>query len=162
LISAVYAFGSLIGALASARRGRPSRRVVFIAAAAYGLLEIGAGLMPSYWSFFGLLIPFGFATLTFSTATNTTIQTSVSAVMRGRVMALYLLVFMGGTPIGAPFIGWIGQAAGPRWALIVGGVSSLAAAIGAAAYLARREQLRVKPHLLRRHPHVHVYAATGQ
>jgi len=159
LISAVYAFGSLLGALASARRGRPSLRVVFLAAAAYGVLEITAGLMPSYWSFFAVLIPFGFATLTFSTATNTSIQTSVSAVMRGRVMALYLLVFMGGTPIGAPLIGWIGQAAGPRWSLIIGGLASLGAAIAAAAYLARREQLRVEPHLLRRRPHVHVYTA---
>ncbi len=159
LISAVYASGSLLGALASARRGRPSRRVVFIAAATYGVLEIAAGLMPSYWTFFAVLIPFGFATLTFSTATNTSIQTSVSAVMRGRVMALYLLVFMGGTPIGAPLVGWIGEAAGPRWSLIVGGVASLAAAIAAAAYLARREQLRVEPHLLRKRPHVHVYAA---
>jgi len=157
LISAVYAFGSLLGALASARRGRPSLRVVFVAAAAYGVLEIAAGLMPSYWSFFAVLIPFGFATLTFSTATNTSIQTSVSAVMRGRVMALYLLVFMGGTPIGAPLIGWIGQAAGPRWSLIIGGLASLGAAVAAAAYLARREQLRVEPHLLRRRPHVHVH-----
>lgn len=158
LISAVYAFGSLLGALASARRGRPSRRTVFIAGASYGVLEIAAGLMPSYWSFFAILIPFGFATLTFSTATNTSIQTSVSAVMRGRVMALYLLVFMGGTPIGAPLIGWIGQTAGPRWALIIGGLASLGAAIAAAVYLARREQLRVEPHLLRRRPHVHVYS----
>jgi len=162
LISAVYAFGSLLGALASARRGRPSRRVVFLAAATYGLLEIAAGFMPSYWTFFGVLIPFGFATLTFSTATNTSIQTTVSAVMRGRVMALYLLVFMGGTPIGAPLIGWIGQTAGPRWALIVGGVASLTAAVAAAAYLARREHVRVEPHLLRRRPHVHVHAAAGR
>ena len=160
LISAVYAFGSLLGALASARRGAPSKRVVFIAGASYGLLEIAAGLMPSYWTFFGMLIPFGFATLTFSTATNTTIQTTVSAVMRGRVMALYLLVFMGGTPIGAPLIGWIGEAAGPRWALIIGGIASAGAAVVAAAYLAKRERLRVEPHLLRRRPHVHVHPAT--
>jgi MFS family permease len=160
LISAVYAFGALLGALASARRGRPSLRVVFLAAASYGVLEIAAGLMPTYWSFFAILIPFGFATLTFSTATNTSIQTSVSAVMRGRVMALYLLVFMGGTPLGAPLVGWIAEVAGPRWSLIVGGLASLVAAIAAAVYLARREQLRVEPHLLRRRPHVH--AATGR
>jgi MFS family permease len=162
LISAVYAFGALLGALASARRGRPSLRVVFLAAASYGVLEIAAGLMPTYWSFFAILIPFGFATLTFSTATNTSIQTSVSAVMRGRVMALYLLVFMGGTPLGAPLVGWIAEVAGPRWSLIVGGLASLVAAIAAAVYLARREQLRVEPHLLRRRPHVHVHAATGR
>jgi MFS family permease len=131
---------------------------VFLAAAAYGVLEIGAGLMPTYWNFYALLIPFGFATLTFSTAANTTIQLNVSSVMRGRVMGLYLLVFMGGTPLGAPLVGWIAQAAGPRWSLIVGGVASASAAVIAAAYLARREQVRVEPHLLRRRPHVHVHS----
>jgi MFS family permease len=71
-------------------------------------------------------------------------------------MALYILVFLGGTPIGAPLIGWIAEVAGPRWSLITGGVASVAAAVLAALYLARRERLRVEPHLLRRHPHVHV------
>jgi MFS family permease len=159
LISAVYAFGSLLGALASAKRGRRARRrIVFVAAAAYGVIEILAGLMPTYWSFFALLVPFGFATLTFSTAANTTVQLSASPSMRGRVMALYLIVFMGGTPIGAPFIGWIAEVAGPRWSLITGGVASASAAVVAALYLARRERLQVEPHLLRRHPHVHVRA----
>ena len=160
LISATYAFGSLLGALASARRGRPGRRLVFIAAAMYGALEIVAGLMPTYWTFFAILVPFGFFTLTFSTAANTNVQLSVSAAMRGRVMALYLLVFMGGTPIGAPLVGWIAQMAGPRWSLITGGIASASAAVLAAAYLARKEQLTVQPHLLRRRPHVHVHPTT--
>jgi MFS family permease len=158
LISATYAAGSLLGALASARRGRAARRrLVFFAAAAYGVIEVLAGLMPTYWSFFAILVPFGFATLTFSTAANTTVQLAATPSMRGRVMALYLIVFLGGTPIGSPLIGWIAEVAGPRWSLITGGVASLAAAIVAGLYLARRERLRVEPHLLRRHPHVHVY-----
>ena len=159
-ISATYALGSLLGALAAARRGRPARRLVFIAAAIYGLLEIVAALMPSYWTFFAVLVPFGFFTLTLSTSANTNIQLSVSPVMRGRVMALYLMVFMGGTPIGAPLVGWIAQVAGPRWSLIVGGVASAAAAVVAAAYLARKEQLKVEPHLFSRRPHVHVHSIT--
>jgi MFS family permease len=118
-----------------------------------------AGLMPTYWSFFALLVPFGFATLTFSTAANTTVQLGVSPQMRGRVMALYLIVFMGGTPIGSPLVGWIAEVAGPRWSLITGGVASFAAAVGAALYLAHRQRLRVEPHLLRRRPHVHVVPA---
>jgi MFS family permease len=158
LISATYAFGSLLGALASARRGRPGRRLVFTAAATYGVLEIAAALMPTYWSFFALLIPFGFFTLTFSTAANTTVQLAATPVMRGRVMALYLMVFMGGTPIGAPLVGWIAEVAGPRWSLIVGGLASVTAAVLAALYLARREQLKVQPHLLTRRPHLHVTA----
>src|SRR5205823_3338557 len=108
ILSAVYAFGALLGALAAARRGRASRRrTVFVAAAAYGVIEIVAGVMPSYATFFAILIPFGFATLTFSTASNTTVQLAAAPSMRGRVMALYLIVFLGGTPIGSPLIGWI-------------------------------------------------------
>ena len=159
IISATYAFGALLGALASAKRGRAARRrLVFIAAASYGVIEILAGLMPTYWAFFALLIPFGFATLTFSTAANTTVQLAASPTMRGRVMALYLIVFLGGTPIGSPFLGWIAEVASPRWSLITGGVASAAAAVVAALYLARREQLKVEPHIMRRRPHVHVRA----
>jgi MFS family permease len=160
LISAVYACGSLLAALVAARRGRGTRRrLVFLAGAGYGAIEVLAGLMPTYWSFFALLVPFGFATLTFSTAANTTVQLGVSPQMRGRVMALYLIVFMGGTPIGSPLVGWIAEVAGPRWSLITGGVASFAAAVGAALYLAHRQRLRVEPHLLRRRPHVHVVPA---
>jgi MFS family permease len=157
IISATYAFGSLLGALASAKRSAAARRrLVFIAAASYGVIEILAGLMPTYWTFFALLVPFGFATLTFSTAANTTVQLAAAPAMRGRVMALYLIVFMGGTPIGSPFIGWIAEVAGPRWSLITGGVASALAAVVAALYLTRRERLTVEAHLLRRRPHVHV------
>lgn len=157
IISATYAFGSLLGALASARRSSAARRrLVFVAAASYGLIEILAGLMPTYWTFFALLVPFGFATLTFSTAANTTVQLAATPSMRGRVMALYLIVFMGGTPIGSPLIGWIAEVFGPRWSLITGGVASAAAAVVAALYLARRERLTLEPHLLRRRPYVHV------
>ena len=157
IISATYAFGSLLGALASAKRSAAARRrLVFIAAASYGVIEILAGLMPTYWTFFALLVPFGFATLTFSTAANTTVQLAAAPAMRGRVMALYLIVFMGGTPIGSPFIGWIAEIAGPRWSLITGGVASALAAVVAALYLTRRERLTVEAHLLRRRPHVHV------
>jgi MFS family permease len=159
LISAVYAFGSLLGALASARRGGAGRRrLVFFGAAAYGVIEVLAGLMPTYWAFFALLVPFGFATMTFATAANTTVQLSVPATMRGRVMALYLIVFLGGTPIGAPLVGWIAEVAGPRWSLVTGGIASVVAAVLAAFYLASKERLSVQPHLLRRRPHVHVRA----
>jgi MFS family permease len=157
LISAVYAFGALLGALASAKRGRLGRRrMVFFAAASYGVIEMVAAVMPTYWTFFAVLLPFGFATLTFSTAANTTVQLAATPNMRGRVMALYLIVFLGGTPIGSPLIGWIAEAFGPRWSLVTGGAASVVAAVFFALYLARRERLRVEPHLLRRHPHVHV------
>jgi MFS family permease len=88
--------------------------------------------MPSYWAFMAMLIPIGLASLTMTTAANSIVQLTTSAAMRGRVMAIYLLVFMGGTPIGAPLIGWIADQLGARWSLIVGGgVSALATAIAA-------------------------------
>jgi MFS family permease len=156
LLGSAFAAGSLLGALASARRGLPKHRLVFGAAFVFGLLEITVGLMPTYWTFFALLIPTGFATLTFTTAANTSIQLGTTAVMRGRVMALYLIVFMGGTPVGAPLIGWVAEVAGARWSLLVGGAASALAAVVSAALLARRQNLKVEPHLLRRRPHVHV------
>lgn len=159
LLSAAFAFGALLGALASARRGSPRQRLVLLAAFAFGVIEVAVGLMPTYWSFFALLIPSGFATLTFTTATNTTLQLRSSPTMRGRVMALYLLVFLGGTPVGAPFIGWLAQVAGPRWSFIAGGVASMVTAVVTAAVLARRRNIRVEPHLLRRRPHVHLRAS---
>ncbi|MDQ1694774.1 MAG: hypothetical protein QOJ03_127, partial [Frankiaceae bacterium] len=158
LLSTAFAFGSLLGALASARRGFPRQRVVLGSAFVFGLLEVTVGLMPTYWTFFVVLIPTGFATLTFTTAANTSIQLGTTAAMRGRVMALYLLVFLGGTPVGAPLIGWVAEVAGARWSLIVGGLASSAAAAITALLLARRKHLRVEPHLLRRRPHVHVTA----
>ena len=156
LLSTGFAFGALLGALWSARRGQPRQRVVYIAGAVFGLFEITAGLMPTFWTFFLLLIPCGVATLTLSTASNTNIQLGTSPQMRGRVMSLYLMVFLGGTPIGAPLVGWLAQAAGPRWSLIIGGATSTVAAIVCGLVLARRTNVRVQPHLMRRRPHMHV------
>jgi MFS family permease len=159
LLSAAFAAGSLLGALFSARRGIPRKRLVLGAAFVFGLLEVAVGLMPTYWTFFLMLIPTGFATLTFTTAANTSVQLGTSSMMRGRVMALYLIVFMGGTPVGAPLIGWLAEVAGPRWSLLVGGIASAMAAVVTAILLARRTHIKVEPHLLRRRPHVHVTPA---
>jgi MFS family permease len=120
------------------------------------VLETVVGLMPSYWAFFALLVPTGAAALTFSTAANATVQLGASPAMRGRVMALYVLVFLGGTPFGAPFVGWIAEVAGPRWSLLVGGIASALAAVVIGVVLARVRHVRVTAHVLRRHPHLHV------
>ncbi len=156
LLSTALAIGSLLGALGSARRGRPLLRLVIGSAFLFGVLETVVAMMPTYWTFFALLIPTGAAVLTFTTSANSTVQLGASPVMRGRVMALYVLVFLGGTPFGAPLVGWIAQVAGPRWSLLVGGLASAVAAVVIGAVLARVRHVRIEPHLLRRHPHVHV------
>ena len=148
LLGSIMAIGSLAGALLAARRGRPRRRVVVGAAVAFGLLEIAAGLMPTYWLFAVCLVPVGIAALTFITTANAYVQTSVAPAVRGRVMALYIMVFMGGTPLGAPIVGWVGEQFGARWSVSGGGAIALAGTLLATAVMARRSGLVVRPRQL--------------
>lgn len=129
LLSTLLAVGTLSGAVLAARRAgrgaRPRLRLVVVAAMVFGVLEIMVGLMPTFLLFGLMLIPTGAAALTFTTATNSVIQLSVAPTMRGRVMALYLLLFLGGTPLGGPLIGWLAAEFGGRAPIVVGGVLSL-------------------------------------
>ena len=126
LLGTTLAIGSLSGALLAARRVRIRHRLVILAAFAFGVAEIAAGLMPSYLTFALWTPVLGLASLTMITSANATFQVSVAPAMRGRVMALYMMVFMGGTPIGAPIIGWVGEMFGARWTLIGGGLATIA------------------------------------
>ena len=105
LLGTTLAIGSLSGALLAARRVRIRHRLVILAALAFGVAEIAAGVMPSYLTFALWTPVLGLASLTMITSANATFQMSVAPAMRGRVMALYMMVFMGGTPLGAPIIG---------------------------------------------------------
>lgn len=136
-LSALLAGGSLGGALYVARRQRPTRTLLVGAALAFGVLETVLGLMPNIVLFSILLVPTGFAVIAFSATALATVQIGAGEAMRGRVLALYGLVFIGGTPIGAPIIGWLGQHVGPRSSLVVGGLGSLAIALAAGALLFR-------------------------
>jgi MFS family permease len=136
LLGTFLAVGSLTGALLAARRTHVRHRLVVGAALAFGASVMLAGLMPSYLTF-ALLAPVtGLTALTFITSANTYMQLHTDAGVRGRVMALYLMIFMGGTPVGAPIIGWIGQEYGARWTLLGGGLLTIAGvALSAALYL---------------------------
>jgi MFS family permease len=158
LLGSIMAVGSLSGALLAARRTRVRLRLVVGAAIVFGALEVLVGLMPTYPLYALALVPAGMAALTCMTAANATMQTSVAPAMRGRVMALYMAVFFGGTPLGAPIIGWVAQAYGPRWSLLVGGTVTALGSLAAAAVLARRGHLTVRPRL-RPRPHVDVQRA---
>jgi MFS family permease len=145
LLSTTFAVGSLTGALLSTRRNvRPRQSFLVISAVAFGLLTVIAGLMPGYASFAVLLVPTGAAALVFSVANNSFVQLGVDPQMRGRVMALYFMCFMGGTPVGAPLIGWISENLGARWGLIMGGAICVVTGIGAAAWLARGRRVRLE------------------
>ena len=136
LLGTFLAVGSLTGALLAARRSNVRHRLVVGAALAFGVTVVLAGLMPSYLTF-ALLAPVtGLTALTFITAANTYMQLHTDAGVRGRVMALYMMIFMGGTPVGAPIIGWIGEEYGARWTLLGGGLLTIAGvAVSALVYL---------------------------
>ena len=123
LASTAYAAGALGGALLAARRRRPSVRLQVGVALAFGILETASGLMPAYWAFLLLLLPTGLSVVLYTTAANSATQLGTDPQMRGRVMGVYMLVFLGGAPIGSPLIGWIAEQFGPRMSLISGGWS---------------------------------------
>jgi MFS family permease len=122
ILGSCLAVGSLAGALLAARRPHIRIRLLFIAAAGFGVAEIVAGLLPSYVAFAVFAPVIGFCTITLLNSSNATMQVTSDPALRGRVMALYMTVVMGGTPLGSPFIGWIGEHFGARWTLITGGV----------------------------------------
>jgi len=158
LLTSMLAVGSLLGALLSARRaGPPRQRTLFAAVLAFGMLEVLVGVAPTYEVMALLLVPTGIAVLTFTTTANAIVQLGTAAQMRGRVMALYILVFLGGTPIGGPLIGALAEAFGPRSSIVVGGAVTALAGLVAAAVMTRQRALRLEPHLIRRRPHIHVH-----
>jgi MFS family permease len=138
LLGSILAIGSLVGSLLAARRGRPRRQLIVGAAVAFGLLEMLAATSPTYWVFAVSLLPLGVTALTVVTTANAYVQTSVDTEMRGRVTALYLVLFMGGTPAGAPVIGWLAEAFGPRWSLLGGGLLTAVGALLVAVVFVRR------------------------
>ncbi|WP_067970628.1 MFS transporter [Nocardiopsis trehalosi] len=152
--AAALAVGALSGALLAARRERPRLRTVLIGALAFGAAQIAAALMPGYVPFVVALLPMGVAFMTFTTALNTTFQLSVEPGMRGRVMSIYMLVFLGMAPIGAPLVGFLADAFGPRAGLGIGGAVTVVVVLAIAALLARRLGVRVRP--CARRPYVEV------
>jgi MFS family permease len=150
LLSSVLAVGSVTGALLSARRERPRLRVVFGAAAAFGASCLLAAVMPTFVTFAISLILVGFTSITLMTTANSYVQTTTEPMMRGRVMALYMALFAGGTPIGAPIVGLIANELGPRWALGIGGSSGFVAAAVGVVWMIRTNHLRVRRHPTRR------------
>ncbi|MCW2809730.1 MAG: putative major facilitator superfamily transporter [Friedmanniella sp.] len=144
LLGTVMAVGSLAGALIAAkRRSAPSGRFVVVMATVFALVEIVAGLMPSYLSYAAVLPLLGFTALLTLTASNASIQLGVDPRLRGRVMALYMMLLMGGTPIGSPVLGWVGEVLGPRWTLIGGGGLAALGVVGSALFIAALRRRRL-------------------
>src|SRR5581483_9376482 len=138
LLTTVFAAGSLAGAVVGARRvGRPRLRMVVGSALVFGLCETAAGLMPTLVATGVLLVPTGLAALVFTTAANSSVQLSVEPSMRGRVMGLYFLLFLGSTPLGAPVLGLLGEHYGGRAPTVVGGACSVLAVLVVVVWMRR-------------------------
>jgi MFS family permease len=132
LLSSIMALGTMSGALLGARREKPRFLYLIYGAAIFGAGFTLAALAPTYWLFAASLVVIGAAALTFTNTSNSLMQLSTDPEMRGRVMALPLAVVLGGTPIGAPIVGWVADTAGPRPALLVGAAAGFAAALAGA------------------------------
>lgn len=139
ILASIMAIGSLAGALLAARRTRPRLMFVVIAGAAFSIIEIVSGLMPTYVAFAAVLPLLGLCALTMVTSANAMIQMTSEPMMRGRVAALYLMVFLGGTPFGSPLVGWVGETFGARWMLIGGGGVTLVGIAAATTWFVRQQ-----------------------
>ncbi len=141
LLTSAMAAGTMCGALLSASRPFPGMVLMVGAAAAFGVTLAMAAVMPGPWLFAAALFFVGLAALTFMTASNSMMQLTTERTMRGRVLALRIAVVMGGTPIGAPLVGWVVDRFGARWALGIGALAGVAAAAVGVAYLVKYRHL---------------------
>ena len=129
--------GSVGGALAAGARGRVGPRLLVGAAGLFGMAELLVAIAPDLSLQVLALVPLGAVSVTFAAGVNSALQLAVEPAMRGRVMALYSMVFLGSTPIGAPLVGWIAEVSGPRAGLVLGGVAAVLASVGGAIAFSR-------------------------
>lgn len=138
MLSSMMAIGSVLGALHSAGRSPPRLSVLTLSAFGFGAVGTIAAVMPNVFSFGILLVALGAMAQLFTTSANSLVQLSTTPSMRGRVMAIYIGIFLGCTPFGAPLMGWIADAFGPRWSLAMGAASGFVAALVGAVFCARK------------------------
>jgi MFS family permease len=127
----------VVGGLISAARPRPRTRALCLAAIGWGLAILAASAAPSLPLELVAMLFVGYGSITFNSLAKTTLQLAAEPSMRGRVMALWALAWLGSTPIGGPIVGWLGQAVGARWALVAGGLPTLVCGILALPALTR-------------------------
>ena len=154
VMASVMGGGAVVGGLISAARSRPRARALCLAAIGWGIAILAAAVAPSMALELAALVFVGYGSITFNSLVKTTLQLAARPEMRGRVMALWALAWLGSTPIGGPIIGWAGQAIGARWALVIGGLATLACGILALPALTRidRRASRTADPALADHP----------
>jgi MFS family permease len=145
VMASVIGGGAVVGGLISAARSRPRARALCLAAVGWGIAILAAAVAPSMALELAALVFVGYGSITFNALAKTTLQLAAKPEMRGRVMALWALAWLGSTPIGGPIVGWAGQAIGARWALVIGGVATLACGVLALPALTRIDRRELSP-----------------
>ena len=140
VMASVMGGGAVVGGLISAARSRPRARALCLAAIGWGIAILAAAVAPSLPLELAALVFVGYGSITFNSLAKTTLQLAAKPEMRGRVMALWALAWLGSTPIGGPIVGWAGQAIGARWALVIGGLAALACGVLALPALTRLDR----------------------
>jgi MFS family permease len=137
VMASVMGVGAVAGGLISAARPRPRARALCLAAIGWGIAILAAAAAPSLPLELGAMVFVGYGSITFNSFAKTTLQLAAKPTMRGRVMALWALAWLGSTPVGGPIVGWVGQVAGARWSLVIGGLPTLVCGILALPALSR-------------------------
>ena len=143
-LTSTMAIGSVAGALLAAGRTKPRLGVLLLASLVFGAACIAAAFTPNYWWFGATLVALGISAQSLTTTSNSTIQLSTDPIMRGRVLAIYLALALGTTPLGAPVVGWVADRFGPRWALCIGAGAGLAAFAIGVRYLIHHRDLKIR------------------
>ena len=137
VMASVMGAGAVVGGLISAARGRPRARALCLAAIGWGIAILAAAVAPNLGLELAAMVFVGYGSITFNSLAKTTLQLAAKPEMRGRVMALWALAWLGSTPIGGPIVGWVGQEIGARWSLVIGGLPTLICGILAFPALAK-------------------------
>jgi MFS family permease len=137
VMASVMGAGAVVGGLISAARNRPRARALCLAAIGWGIAILAAAVAPNLGLELAAMVFVGYGSITFNSLAKTTLQLAAKPEMRGRVMALWALAWLGSTPIGGPIVGWVGQEIGARWSLVIGGLPTLMCGILALPALTR-------------------------
>ena len=143
LLGTIMAIGTLAGALMAARRATPTLRTILLALTGFAVSTLALTFAPNYVVYALLLIPSGFFALTVMTTANAAVQMGTAPEFRGRVMSIYVAIFLGGTPLGAPAIGWLGEVLGPRASVLIAAVATGLTVLGVLAYFRWHDGLRI-------------------
>ena len=141
VMASVMGAGAVVGGLISASRSRVRARALCVAAIGWGIAILAAAAAPSLALELVAMVFVGYGSISFNSLAKTTLQLAAKPTMRGRVMALWALAWLGSTPVGGPIVGWVGQVAGARWSLVIGGVATLVCGILAVPALRRVDRL---------------------